>query len=271
LGWLLFVLIKVCVALLGQEPRGELRYLLMGVIVALGGLSISAFFSFPFQMITPVFIFMIYLGLLGGHYSRQSFPEGSPVSHRKTTLLLPFWVAPVGVAVTFVLLLILLPFEYNRLTADGYYRRVDALGYQKNWAGVISQAKEGYEYYPQRKDFLFQMGRAYLETGNLDAAIEVTEQFLEVYPYYLNARHNVGLAHARKGEMDLALENFDRVFEIVPEYGESHFVVAQIYEARNELEKALEHYRIAVEGERSNAKYSERLARLEQLIENSRK
>lgn len=270
LGWLLFVLIKVCVALLREETRGELRYLLMGVMVALGGLSVSAFFSFPFQMITPVFIFMVYLGLLGGHYSRQRLQEDR-VGQRKLTLVLHSWAAPVGVALTSVFLLALVPFEYNRLMADWYYRRVDALTYQKNWTGVISQAKKGYPYYPFRKDFLFHLGSAYLETGNLEASIEATKEFLETHPYYMTAHHNIGLAYARRGDMDLALEHFDRVFELVPEYGESHYVVAQLYELRNEQDKALEHYRLAVEDDGDNAKYRERLARLEQLIESNRK
>jgi len=273
LGWLLFVLIKVCVALLGEETRGELRYLLMGVIVALGGLSVSAFFSFPFQMITPVFIFSIYLGLMGGHLSQQRLQEEKSVSQGSASILLSSRNAAAGAALAFLFLLILLPLEYNRLTADWYYRRVDALAYQKNWAAVISQAKEGFQYYPYqyRKDFLFQMGQAYLETGNLDAAIEVTKEFLEVYPYYLTAHHNIGLAYARRGDVDLALDHFDRVFEIVPEYGESHYVVAQIYELRNEPNKALEHYHLAVEDDGDNAQYRERLARLEQLIEDDRK
>jgi tetratricopeptide (TPR) repeat protein len=144
---------------------------------------------------------------------------------------------------------------------------VDVLAYQKNWAGVIAQAEKGYPYYPLRKDFLFHMGSAYLETGNLDASIEATKEFLETHPYYLTAHHNIGLAYARGGDMDPALEHFDRVFQLVPEYGESHYVVAQIYELRNEQDKALLHYRLAVEDDGDNAKYRERLARLERLIE----
>jgi len=79
------------------------------------------------------------------------------------------------------------------------------------------------------------------------------------------------LAYARRGGIDLALEHFDRVFELVPEYGESHYVVAQIYEIRNEFDRALEHYRLALEDEGSNAKYRERLTRLERLIEDGQK
>ena len=65
LGWLLFALMRTSAVLMGQL-KGELRYLVMGVLVALAGLSVSAFFSFPFQMVTPTFIFAVYLGVLGG-------------------------------------------------------------------------------------------------------------------------------------------------------------------------------------------------------------
>jgi len=270
LGWLLFALIRTSIAVLDRERNGDLRYLLMGVIVALGGLSIIAFFSFPFQLATPTFIFALYLGVLGGCSSPDTQPENS-VHQSKVSIVLPSWTVAVGVAIAFLLLLILLPFQYDRLMADRYYRKVDALSSQQDWAAAILQAREGYEHNPDRKEFLFQMGRAYLQTGNIDAAIEATEEFLKAYPYYVNAHHNMGVAYVSKGDMDRALQHFDRVFEIIAEYGVTHYMVAQIYEIKDELDKALEHYRLAVADDGTNPKYRERLDRLERLIEQNRK
>ena len=42
---------------------------------------------------------------------------------------------------------------------------------------MISRASQGYQYYPYRKDFLFRLGKAYFETGDLDAGIEATKEF----------------------------------------------------------------------------------------------
>ena len=187
------------------------------------------------------------------------------------SIVLPSWTVAVGVAIAFLLLLLLLPFQYNRLMADGYYRKVDALSSQQDWAAVILQAREGYRYNPYRKEFLFQMGRAQLQAGNADAAIEATEEFLKAYPYYVNAHHNMGVAYVGKGDMDRALQHFDRVFEIIAEYGVTHYMVAQIYEIQNELDKALAHYRLAVKDDGTNPKYRERLDRVERLIEQNRK
>jgi len=269
LGWLLFALIKTSISVLDEGTKGELRYLLMGVTVALGGFSIIAFFSFPFQLATPTFIFALYLGVLGGCSSRNTQPE-SPVHQGKVSIVLPSWTVAVGVAIAFLLFLILLPFQYNRLMADRYYRKVDTLASQQDWAAAILQAREGYQHYPDRKEFLFQMGRAHLQAGNVDRAIETTEEFLKAYPYYINAHHNLGVAYVSKGNMDRALQNFDRVFEIIAEYGVSHYMVAQIYESRNQLNKALDHYRLAVEDDGTNPKYRERLDRLERLMEQNR-
>ena len=269
LAWLLLALIKTAIAVLDGGTHRDLRYLLMGVVVALSGLSISAFFRFPFQLATPTFIFALYLGVLGGYSSWNTQPENS-VRQGRVSMVLPSWTVVVGVAVAFLLLLILLPFQYHRLMADRYYRKVDALASQQDWAAAILQAREGYRHNPYRKEFLFQMGRAQLQAGDADAAIETTEEFLEAYPYYINAHHNMGVAYASKGDMDRALQHFDRVFEIIAEYGVSHYMVAQIYESRNELDEALEHYRLAVEDDSSNPKYRERLDRLERLIEQNR-
>ncbi len=259
LGWLLFALMKTSIALLGEETKGELRYLVMGVIVALLGLLVNAFLSFPFQMSTPTFIFALYLGVLGGHYSRQPRVRGNSVPQHKTSVTFSFWTAAVGTAVTLVLLLTLLPFEYNRLMADWYYNRVDAAFSNQNWAEVVLQARKGYPYYPYRKEFLFAEGRAHLEAGDTDAAIEATEEFLEAYPHSMNAHYNVALAYVRKGDMDLAFQHFDRVFEILPKFGPAHFEVAQLYARRNELDQALEHYRLAVEDEPQNELFLEQL------------
>ena len=267
LGWLFFALIKTSFALLGEETNGKLRYLLMGVMVALGGLAVSAFFSFPFQISTPTFVFVIYLGVLGGQYSRQTKQHENSIPYCKKPITLPSWISTGGAVVTFIFLLILLPFESNRLTADGFYRRVVELASQNDWAAVTRQAKEGYSYYPYRKDFLFQQGRAYLATGDVDGAIATTEEFLEAYPYHVNAHHNLAVAYVRKGDMDRAFEHFDRVFEIVPQYSVTNYVVAQIYEVQNELDKALLHYRLAVQDDGENPQYREKLSQLERLIE----
>ena len=254
LGWLLFALIKTSAALLNQ-PRRELRYLLMGVIVALSGLSVSAFFSFPFQMVTPTFVFAIYLGILGGHSSRQSMEDEKSGSPRRAVTVLPSWVATFGVTATVLFLLILLPFQYNRLRADWHFRKSEDAGLQGNWAAVISQANEGYQYYPHRKEFLFRIGKAYFETGELDAGIEATKEFLEAYPYFANAHHNIGMAYALKGDEKAAFRHFDTAFEIIPTYAKSHFAVAQLYELRSNLDEALEHYRSAVKGDSSNSQF----------------
>jgi len=254
-GWLLFALTKTCLALSREETKEEVRYLLMGVIVALSGLLVNAFFSFPFQMVTPTFIFAVYLGVLAGHDSRRSLGDESLVPPRKAPILLPSWFATVGTCVTLLFLLMLLRFEYNRLRADWYFRKVDAASQRQDWAEVISQAKEGYPYYPNRKEFLFRMGKAYFETGNLDAGIEATEEFMEAYPYYANGHHNLGMAYALKGDEDSAFRHFNQAFEILPSYAKSHFAVARLHELRNNLDEALEHYRSAVRGDPDNTQF----------------
>ena len=122
LGWLLFALIRTSTTVLNRETKGELRYLLMGVIVALGGLSITAFFSFPFQLATPTFVFALYLGVLGGCSSQPIQPE-NPVRQGKTSITLTRWAVQVSIACIFLSLLILLPFQYNRLMADGFLQK----------------------------------------------------------------------------------------------------------------------------------------------------
>ena len=71
MGWLLVASMKTSIALLSKEMKGEQRYLMMGVILALGGLFVTAFFSFPFQTVTSTFIFAIYLAARG----RSTFSE----------------------------------------------------------------------------------------------------------------------------------------------------------------------------------------------------
>jgi len=254
-GWLLFALVKVCVVLLGQERKGELHYLVMGVVVALTGLSIIAFFSFPFQMVTPTFVFVLYLGVLGGHYCRQPLEDESSRPHRKASILLSSRAATVGAGVTLLCLLILLPFEYKRVRADLHFKKMVMAAQRKDWAAAISHGKEGYQYFPYRKEFLFHVGKANFETGNLDAGIEATKEFMKAYPYYANGHHNIGMAYAVKGDEDSAFHHFNQAFEIIPTYAKTHFAVAQLYELRDNLDEALEHYRAAVRGSPDNTQF----------------
>jgi len=221
----------------------------MAVMIALLGLSVSSFFSFPFQSVTPPFLFAIYLGVLGGQYSRESVQHENSAAPGKGSIVLPSRVATVGAGVTFLLFLILIPVQYNRLKADWHYQRAKIASDGEAWAALIAQAREGYRYYPYRKDFLFELGRGYFETGDDDAAIEATKEHLKFYPYYVNAHYNIALSYVRKGDLDRARQHFDQVFEIIPEHGKAHFVVAQLHERNNELDLALEHYRLAVKDE----------------------
>jgi tetratricopeptide (TPR) repeat protein len=254
LGWLLLAVGKTSAGLLGQ-PKGEQRYLMMGLLVALSGLSVSAFFSFPFQMVTPTFIFALYLGVLGERYSRWSIESEGSALPRKATILLSSWIATVGVGITLLLLMVLLPFEYNRLRADWHFKKMGLAETQKDWVAVITHAKQGHEYYPYRKEFLFRMGKGHFERGELDAGIEATKEFLETYPYYANAHHNVGMAYALKGDEESAFHHFNEAIETVPNYARTHFAAAQLYELQKNMDKALEHYRAAVRTESRNGPY----------------
>ena len=92
-----------------------------------------------------------------------------------------------------------------------------------------------------------QLAEEYRRAGRLREAIETCAAGLARHPGYLSARVTLGRALLETGELDAAQEELKRVLRAAPENLAALRGLAEIHHRRGELREALAHYRAALE------------------------
>lgn len=98
-----------------------------------------------------------------------------------------------------------------------------------------------------------QLAEEYRRAGRLREAIETCQTGLTRHPGYLSARVTLGRALLETGELDSAQEELKRVLRTAPENLAALRGLAEIHHRRGELREALAHYRTALEFARHDA------------------
>ena len=83
-------------------------------------------------------------------------------------------------------------------------------------------------------------GRALLDAGDADGALETFERVLAANPAYADVHYLVGLVHERGGRLPEASAAFERALEINPAYAECALALGSVYERSGQFERARE-------------------------------
>jgi len=239
--WLAIAMFFVIRHILKYET--EYRYLVIGITVAISGLLINAFCSFPFQRALPPLLMMLYLSVLAYLYFQYRQP-------RKFSF--PIATLPTLVLFVFIGLVLLIRLETRWFECDKYYLRITSAEKAKSWKGVINEAKIAIRLNPYRRKILSYMGRAYIESGDSRNGIEALKKVIEVYPNHMNAMLNLGVAYGNVNEYDNALDTYKRVINIKPDYAKVHNNIANIFMKQQMLDEALEEFRLAAQFDDKN-------------------
>lgn len=97
----------------------------------------------------------------------------------------------------------------------------------------------------QQKDFLelFKYGLFYLNTGNIDKALEHLKKAHSLNPQHHLVLNAIGLAHYLKGNLNEALGYFQKCLEINPDFTEAHTNIGTTYLKMGFIDKAEEEYK----------------------------
>jgi len=98
-----------------------------------------------------------------------------------------------------------------------------------------------------------QLAEEYRRAGRVKEAIETCETGLARHPGYLSARVTLGRALLETGQLDAAQEELKRVLRTAPENLAALRGLAEIHHRRGEFAEALAHYRTALEFARHDA------------------
>jgi tetratricopeptide (TPR) repeat protein len=82
---------------------------------------------------------------------------------------------------------------------------------------------------------------------NYMAAIEKFERSLVLYPGYATARYNLGNAYLKSGDPGKALLNFEKAVELYPRFAAAYNQIGVIYSDKSQYEKAIEAFKKALD------------------------
>jgi lipoprotein NlpI len=107
------------------------------------------------------------------------------------------------------------------------------------WSYVIGK-------HPERAHLVFYFrGLAFLNTNQVDKAIEDFDRAIALDPYFRDAFLNRGTALEKTGKFDKAIENFDKAISLSPSY-EVYFNRGITFEKMGRLDKAIADYNEAI-------------------------
>ncbi len=116
-----------------------------------------------------------------------------------------------------------------------------------DWRDEVTILKRTIEQNGPHPRFLFGLGVAYKNAGDIQAAIETWRRCLEFNPDYKEARVNLALALESEGNLTEAEILYIRALDRDPNYGTAHYNLALLLEKKGKIKEALEHLLLAAE------------------------
>jgi tetratricopeptide (TPR) repeat protein len=92
----------------------------------------------------------------------------------------------------------------------------DAARDRRDWANAAFYYDEALQRNPTRVDLFVQLGHAYKELGDFDAALEAYRQFLDKEPHDADIHLQLGHLHNRMNDPEAALEWYGRASALAP-------------------------------------------------------
>tara|TARA_B100001173_G_scaffold172971_1_gene149389 strand:+ start:34 stop:1995 length:1962 start_codon:yes stop_codon:yes gene_type:complete len=123
--------------------------------------------------------------------------------------------------------------------------------------GKVYEALKIYlELQKQKKNdprLLFQIGNAYLQTGNIDLSIDFYKKVIEIDKNHFNSFNNLGGALATIGRYNDAIDVFEKTLNIKPDYSDAYNNIANCYLHLKKHQDAIEYFNKALEFNKENS------------------
>ncbi|MBI4689787.1 MAG: tetratricopeptide repeat protein [Nitrospirae bacterium] len=135
-----------------------------------------------------------------------------------------------------------------RVTCFAVVVLLSIAAYQRNivWQDKITLWEDVARKSPDKARGHGNLGKAYLDKGILDKALEHLRLSLRLNPTNARAHNNIGVAYGLQGLSDKAGEHYRLASEIDPEYSESHFNLGVIYLGKEDMDNARREFETAL-------------------------
>ena len=187
-------------------------------LAAMAGLSVNAFFSFPFNRALPPFFLAVYLGLYFKTIALAKGPGARPQAARRFGRK----VALLPAGVFSVLLVVWGGISYHWSWADHYYRRHVLALLGGNYEQAVALGETALAHNPARGVIMRSLGRAYVRKQDYDRAEALFARIDRVFPHApLNIYHQA-VARINQKRLDEAEAAIRKGLEIIPQSGKLH-------------------------------------------------
>jgi len=240
--WLFTVVVISFYRLISPNFERRLRLLFIGIATTLIGIAVNAFFSFPFNRSIPP-LFSLLLLLVVSHFSDE----------RGEIILKNRYIIVLLLIFSGILSIFSIRYSKDFIKSDSHYAKMTKLERLRRWNDVIREGKIAAYYAPYRKKIYSYIGRAYVEIGKPEKAVEALNQVIEAYPNHMNALLNLGVAYANMKRYDKALKTYEKVIRIKPDYAKVHNNLGNIFIAKGMINRAYEEFKKGAEYDPKNS------------------
>ncbi len=117
------------------------------------------------------------------------------------------------------------------------------------YAGPIPLYKSALVHNPRCAMLYNNLGTAFNQEGQSEAAIRTLQQAIKLDPNFAEAENDLGIAFADAGRPADAMLHFKRALELKPAYPKANFNLGMVDAQVGRLDDAIEQYRLALESE----------------------
>lgn len=224
----------------------QTRLLSIGLAGGMVAFLVQAMFSFPMQRAVPSLVLFTYLAIIAILYNRHVLKGEVRRIGIPRMVGIPLLIG-LGVGGLW-----LMQSQFGSIMGDRYYRVAIDSEQRGAWSEVRTAALKSCEYNPHQPGVRAALGRAYLETGQIEKSIEALENVLTDNPYDINTMVNLGLAYEKTGHKARAIETLEKALQIKPDYPKVLSNLGKICMKDGENPNAIEYFTRALKFDKRN-------------------
>ncbi|SFV52775.1 TPR Domain containing protein [hydrothermal vent metagenome] len=259
--WLAFLTMQASYKIL-VNPISENRYLVLGMVLALTGFSVTAIFTFPIKVYAPMLYVLVYIALIANISFRNSgdgkgangIDKRQKYNHVRGDSKSYFVLDKNITQIIFVLSIPIFIFasiaSYNFVLGENYFHNTQAVRDKKQ---KLLQINKSLEYNPYRAKTLLLAGSTYLKNGKIREGINFLQKSLEVSPYQTTVLLSLSQAYRSLGNQDKQLETLETFMDIDPKSVRAYCRASILYARKKDQKNA----NIAYQKARKNFLYFE--------------
>ncbi len=228
------------------SQSGDRRYLMLGVLLAVIGICFDAIFSFPFQQPVPLFLMIVYLGIVAANERGGDAPAAGEkgdvlaVVSNRTALL------SAGAALSALSLAALL-LHIRWFESEVEFRKATISSQRGQDYRMLLSGKRAFELNPLRDRMQNFIAMGHLRRGEIDQAIDAFEKVLDGYPHLIHTLNNAAMAYIRGKRFAEAHDVLRHLVEVRPQSAKAHKNLAVVLHHNLDRSKeALWHFKEAL-------------------------